>query len=64
MENSTFSSPEAAEEAFYSAFAQGDHGAMMRVWARGDDTECIHPAGPRLCGYDAIARSWEAIFFE
>ncbi|UCE90485.1 MAG: nuclear transport factor 2 family protein [Pseudomonadota bacterium] len=62
MENVKFNSPEAAEEAFYRAFEQGDHTAMMRVWAMGDDTECIHPAGPRLRGHDAIARSWEVIF--
>ncbi len=56
-----FDSAEAAEEAFYAAFAANDLAAMMQVWASGPDIVCIHPGGPRLEGPDDIRRSWAAI---
>jgi len=54
-------SADAAEAAFYDAFATGDHPRMMRIWAPDDDIVCIHPMGPRLIGRELIAISWRHI---
>ncbi|MGE0483273.1 MAG: nuclear transport factor 2 family protein [Gammaproteobacteria bacterium] len=56
-----FASSLEAEQAFYAAFEAGDLEAMMRVWAYSFDIVCVHPAGPRLEGVDAIRRSWRHI---
>jgi ketosteroid isomerase-like protein len=53
--------PEAAQQAFYAAFADGDTRAMTAVWARGPDTVCVHPAGDALQGEAAIDHSWAGI---
>jgi uncharacterized protein (TIGR02246 family) len=57
-----FSTPEAAEEAFYRAFVKRDVDAMMAVWADDDNISCVHPAGHRLQGQEAVRKSWERIF--
>lgn len=57
-----FPTPEDAESAFYDAFERGDLAAMMVVWAEGDEVVCVHPAGPRLAGFDAVRDSWMQIF--
>ena len=54
-------SPEAAEAAFYAAFAGTDLEAMRSVWATGHDVVCIHPAGTPISGYDSIMASWREI---
>jgi ketosteroid isomerase-like protein len=54
-------SPEAAEAAFYAAFAATDPDAMRAVWATGHDVACIHPAGAPISGYDAVMASWRDI---
>lgn len=54
-------SPEAAEAAFYAAFAATDPVAMGSVWATGHDVVCIHPAGAPISGYDAVMASWRDI---
>lgn len=51
------STPEAAEAAFYAAFAQCDFKAMEAVWAE-DNIVCIHPGSSVLMGRDAVMRSW------
>lgn len=56
-----FSSAAAAEAAFYEAFSTADLSAMMAVWAAAADIVCIHPAGPRLEGFDEIQHSWALI---
>lgn len=61
MNKPGFASALEAEEAFYDAFATGDLKAMERVWARGDDVECIHPMGARLVG-PAVLDSWKNMF--
>lgn len=55
-----FSSPEAAETAFYSAFTDCNVQAMNAVWAD-DDVICIHPGSSALVGHDAVMRSWTNI---
>lgn len=54
-------SPEAAEAAFYAAFAATDLDAMRSIWATGHDVVCIHPAGAPITGYDPIMASWRDI---
>jgi len=54
-------SPDAAETAFYAAFAASDPGAMGAVWATGPDVVCIHPAGAPITGYDSVMASWRDI---
>ena len=57
-----FSSPEAAEEAFYRALHKGDLDLMMAVWDEDDNISCVHPGGQRLDGRAAVRQSWEQIF--
>lgn len=56
-----FSSPEAAEEAFYRAMQKRDLDLMMAVWAEDDNIWCVHPGGQRLDGRDAVRLSFEQI---
>ena len=57
-----FASPEAAEQAFYQAFARLDATAMADVWALDQPVCCIHPGGPLLQGRTAVLQSWAEIF--
>jgi ketosteroid isomerase-like protein len=57
-----FPTPDAVEQAFYSAFAATDLGAMARVWAvELEDIRCIHPGSDLLTGADVL-QSWRQIF--
>lgn len=56
-----FSSPEAAEEAFYRAMQKNDLELMMAVWAEDDNISCVHPGGQRLDGRAAVRASFEQI---
>ncbi|WP_455210241.1 nuclear transport factor 2 family protein [Kaarinaea lacus] len=58
MSELDLSTPEAAEAAFYSAFAECDVKAMDAVWA-GENVICIHPGSSALVGREAVMRSWE-----
>jgi ketosteroid isomerase-like protein len=55
-----FRSPEAAEAAFYAAFAATDVAAMARVWPD-EGPVCVHPGGVLLLGKDAVMQSWVEI---
>lgn len=57
-----FATPQDAEAAFYDALERADLEAMMAVWSEDEDIVCIHPGGPRLCGYAAVRESWRMIF--
>jgi len=57
-----FSSPEAAEAAFYRALQKGDLKLMMAVWDEDENISCVHPGGQRLEGHAAVRQSWEQIF--
>ena len=57
-----FATADEAETAFYDAFERGDLAAMMAVWAESDGVACIHPAGPRHVGFDAVRESWVQVF--
>jgi ketosteroid isomerase-like protein len=59
--SASLKTPEAAEHAFYLAFANTDLGAMARVWDA-DDVRCIHPGGDVLTGAAAVLESWREIF--
>lgn len=57
-----FATPDEAENAFYTAFANGDLDAMMGVWLDSDTVICIHPVGPRISGQRAVRASWGELF--
>jgi ketosteroid isomerase-like protein len=57
-----FSTPEAAEAAFYSAFETRNLEAMMAVWAEDDSIACIHPLSAPLDGRAAVAAGWRSMF--
>ena len=50
-----------ANDAFYTAFATGDLGAMDAVWAKRAPVCCIHPGWTALNDRDAIMESWRGI---
>ncbi|MFO7541487.1 MAG: nuclear transport factor 2 family protein [Thiobacillus sp.] len=56
-----FSTPEAAEQAFYAAFEARAPEAMMAVWANHDDIVCIHPLSAPLNGRAAVTAGWKSI---
>jgi ketosteroid isomerase-like protein len=56
-----FSSPEAAEAAFYRAMQKRDLDLMMCVWAEDDNISCVHPGGQRLDGRAAVRGSFEQV---
>lgn len=51
-------SADAAELAFYTAFAATDVEAMGSLWATDAEVLCIHPAGRPISGYEAVMASW------
>lgn len=57
ISDSDFSTPEAAETAFYTAFADCDVKAMNTIWASAN-VICIHPGSSALVGREAVMRSW------
>ena len=57
-----FSTPEAAESAFYAAFETRDLDAMMAVWAHTDSIACIHPLAAPLNGRIAVITGWSSMF--
>jgi len=57
-----FATPDEAETAFYTAFANTDLDAMMAVWLASDTVTCVHPVGPRITGQEAVRASWADIF--
>jgi len=61
MTEPVFASAQEAEAAFYAAFENADHEAMMAVWSQEDDIECIHPLSDRLVGLAAVSESWRQI---
>lgn len=50
-----------ANEAFYVAFASGDHDAMEDVWAKSTTVTCIHPGWRHLQGRNVVMESWHSI---
>ena len=51
-----------ANARFYRAFESLDLAEMDGVWAHGDHVACVHPGWNRLHGWEAVRRSWAAIF--
>jgi ketosteroid isomerase-like protein len=52
---------DAAQAAFYAAFAACDLEAMRSLWMK-DEALCMHPGAVPLVSYEAVMRSWEHIF--
>ncbi len=57
-----FAHPEAAEEAFYAAFATLDLAGMGALWVQDQRPFCVHPGGDLLEGRRAVLESWREIF--
>lgn len=57
----TYITADAAENEFYRAFAEGDLGGMLRVWADSEDVVCVHPGQESLSGQASVAGSWRDI---
>lgn len=51
----------AANEAFYTAFANGDFPAMEQLWSRTGPVACVHPGWSAIVGRDEVMASWRAI---
>ena len=56
-----FASSDECEQAFYDALENADADAAVDLWLDDSDVCCVHPNGPRLLGYGAVAGSWRAI---
>lgn len=52
---------EAAEAAFYGAFAATDLAAMAGIWSSSHPVVCVHPGGEPLMGREAVMQSWAEI---
>ena len=57
-----YSTPEAAEAAFYAAFEARSLDAMMDVWAHDEHIACLHPLAAPLNGRLAVAAGWKSLF--
>jgi uncharacterized protein (TIGR02246 family) len=55
-------SPDDVEQQFYEALAEADLDKLMSLWAEDEDVVCVHPAGPRMVGLDAVRMAFEAVF--
>ncbi len=62
MKKTIYSSPQDAEEAFYTALQRADLDAMMEVWSADEEVSCIHPGGARITGYEQVRENWARIF--
>jgi ketosteroid isomerase-like protein len=49
------------EQAFYEALDAGDIEALLELWLDDADVVCVHPGGPRLVGFAAVAQAWRSI---
>jgi ketosteroid isomerase-like protein len=58
----SYSTPEAAEAAFYAAFETRSLAAMMAVWADDDSIACLHPLAAPLNGRAAVRAGWQSMF--
>ncbi|MFP5336274.1 MAG: nuclear transport factor 2 family protein, partial [Actinomycetes bacterium] len=52
---------EAVNQAFYTAFEQGDVDAMRALWVDEPEALCVHPGALPLRGTPAINRSWALV---
>lgn len=57
-----FSTPEAAELAFYEALEHGDIEKMKAVWCDDDSIICIHPGAIRIEGRSDVVDSFRHMF--
>lgn len=50
-----------ANQAFYTAFANGDFPAMDALWSAEAPVACVHPGWSPLVGRKDVMASWEAL---
>ncbi len=58
----TYTTPDEAEHAFYSALQSADIEAMQSVWADDESIVCVHPASQPIYGPRSVRMSWAQIF--
>lgn len=51
----------AANEAFYTAFRDGDYGVMQTLWSHTHEVTVYHPGWPGIAGRDEVMESWYRI---
>jgi uncharacterized protein (TIGR02246 family) len=51
-----------ANQSFYRALSDCDLAAMADIWFPADWTECVHPGGTAIRGWDPIRESWRGVF--
>ena len=51
-----------ANERFYRAFEALDIDLMDAVWLHTERAKCVHPGWELLSGWEAVRKSWAAIF--
>jgi ketosteroid isomerase-like protein len=51
----------AANATFYSAFTDGDYGAMSELWAQRTPVTCLHPGARAVIGRSAVLDTWRQI---
>ena len=52
----------AANQAFYSAFADRDLKSMTSLWWQGSSSICVHPGSSPIVGWTDVRDSWNSIF--
>jgi ketosteroid isomerase-like protein len=58
----TIAAVKRANERFYRAFESLDIDRMAALWVQAERAKCVHPGWDLLEGWEAVGRSWEAIF--
>ncbi|MEJ2694535.1 MAG: nuclear transport factor 2 family protein [Candidatus Thiodiazotropha sp.] len=56
-----FTTPQAAEDAYYDAIDEQDIEALMRVWEESDEVLCLLPMMPPQRGKGAIHNAWSRL---
>lgn len=51
----------AANEAFYTAFRNGDYTAMQTLWSDHHEVTVYHPGWPGILGREEVMESWHRI---
>lgn len=57
-----YATPDEAEAAFYTAFANANLEAMMAVWLESESVICVHPLGIKMAGRQAVHNGWAELF--
>ena len=56
-----FTTPQAAEDAYYDAIDEQNIEDLMRVWEESDEVLCLLPMAPAQRGKGAIRKAWSRL---